>query len=221
MPTGAEWEREVASYLRSHGYDAQVRKTIQSHEIDVYATRGGERLVVECKAWNQAVTKDPVRTVHNNALDLKADPGLAYTSDLTSGARELAQDYELLLLPAEVVRGEQPTIEDIRQLIETYPISLPEVSSLDRLDEPLGPFTVDAQFPDQVAEAAANHSFAVSASDVDALADQIRQEVLDRMGQRSVPILREDRGQLDLYFVGETTHPVLPDWIEKMTIPLT
>ena len=220
MSTGAEWEREVAAYFRSYGYDTQVRETFGEHEIDVCATRGSERLIIECKDWDQPVTKDPVRTVHNNALELDADPGLAYTSTLTSGARKLAQDYELLLLPGEVVSGYQPTIEDLKQLAETHPISLPGISSLDRLEEPLGPFTIDTQFPDRVAEAAASLSFAVSASDVDDIADRIRNETSSRMGQQSVPILREDKGRLDLYVINETTHQVLPDHIEKVSIPL-
>lgn len=221
MPTGEKWEREVANYLRSHGYDARVRETIQGHEIDVYATRGRQTLVIECKAWNQAVAKDPIRTVHNNALDLGADPGLAYTSELTSGARDLADEYGLLLLPAEVVRGERPTIQDIRQLVETNHISLPDTSSLDRLDDPLGPFTVNAQFPDRVAKAAAHLSFAVSASDAGAVADRIRRDVLDRIGQQCVPILREDKGRLDLYFVRETPHQALPNRVKKTSIPLS
>jgi len=221
MSTGAAWEHEVADFLRSKGYHANVRETVSNHEIDVYATHGNEIFVVECKDWNTNVTKDPVRTVHNNAQEIGAKPGLAYTSELTSGARELAKDYDIVLFSADVVRGQVLTFEDVRNAVCEHSISLPNVSNLAKFDDPLGPFILNAQFAEKVGNAACQQSFEVSARDEEIIINRLQQLIKTYGNSKCVPVLRNDRARIDLYFVTENPNDVLPDQIQKESISLT
>lgn len=220
MPTGATWEHEVADYLRSRGYHPRVRETVGNHEIDVYATRGSEKLAVECKNWNSSVTKDPVRTVHNNANEIGARPGLAYTSDLTSGARELADKYEVVLISDEVVRGEVLTFEDIVEAVRGHSICLPDVSDLSQFGEPIDPFVLNTQFAEDVGEAARQHAFEMDSRGKEAVADEVERHVENTDASRCVPVLRNDRGRIDLYFVTDSHYEALPDQVHKESIPL-
>lgn len=220
MARGSDWEHEVADYLRSRNYRAEVRHLAGSHEIDVYATKAGETLVVECKDWRQAVSKDPVRTVHNNAEEIGATPGLAYTSHLTNGAADLAEDYDVLQFPADIVRGERETLEDVEAAARSYPVCLPNVSDLSRLDDPLGPFAPGPDFAAEVAEEVRRESFGMGQQAADALQHDIEAAVDGAGASKCVPVLRTDRGRLDLYFVGEERHDSLPRPIERESLSI-
>lgn len=220
MPTGADWEHEVADYLRSRNYRAEVRYLAGSHEIDVYATKAGETLVVECKDWGQAVSKDPVRTVHNNANEVGVTPGLAYTSDLTNGAAKLAEDYDVLLFPADIVRGERETLEDVEAAARSHTICLPDVSDLSRLDDLLGPFAPGPDFPAEVAEEVRRQSFGMGRQAADTLQREIEAAVDGAGASKCIPVLRTDSGRLDLYFVGEEDHDALPRPIGQESLPV-
>lgn len=221
MSSGVSWEHEVAEYLRSRSYHARVRQDIGSHEIDVYATHGDETLVVECKDWGRKVSKDPVRTVHNNAMEIGATPGLAFTSELTSGAEELARDYDILLFPSEIVRGSVLTLEDVRDSVRKHSISLADVSDLSELDNPFGSFTFSHKFPEDVASEARRQSFEMDGRHEDAIRKEIERLLSERDESQCVPILRNDQGRIDLYFIGDTEHDALPRPITKRSITLS
>lgn len=221
MSTGETWEHEVADYLRSRGYHAKVRQTIGNHEIDVYATRGNETLIVECKDWNRSVSKDPVRTVHNNAMEIGGTPGLAYTSELNSGAEELAAKYDVILFPSKIVRGEVLTLEDVREAARGHSISLPNVSDLSELGNPLGPFEVGTQFAEEVAEEARRKSFEMDARHENAIVNETQRILPEQDASQCVPVLRNDRARIDLYFIGDAEHDALPPQIEKESVSLT
>lgn len=85
---------------------------------------GDETLVAECKDWNRGISKDPVRTVHNNAIEIGGTPGLAYTSDLNSGAETLAQEYDVILFPSDIIRGDVLILEDVREAVRAHSIAL-------------------------------------------------------------------------------------------------
>lgn len=221
MSSGETWEHEVAEYLRSKNYHAKVRQDIGSHEIDVYATRGPETLIVECKDWNQKVSKDPIRTVHNNAIEIGGTPGLAYTSELTSGAGRLAENYEILLFPSEVIKGRALTLDDVRETVEKHSLSLPGVSDLSDLNDPFGPFNHGRSFSETVAKEARKQSFEMDGRHENAIRKEIERAISETEKPLCVPVLRNDQAQIDLYFIGEASHEVLPRSIEQQSISLT
>jgi len=221
MPTGETWEHEVADYLRSRDYHTQVRQNVQNHEIDVYATHGDKTLVVECKDWNRSVSKDPVRTVHNNAIEIGGTPGLAYTSELNSGAETLAKKYDVVLFPAKIIRGEVLTVENVREAARRHSISLPNVTDLSELGNPLGPFEIGAQFAENVAEEARRNSFEMDARHENAIVNEIDRILFEQNSSQCVPVLRNDRARIDLYFIGDAEHDALPPRIEKRSVSLT
>ena len=197
-----------------------MRQDVGSHEIDVYATRGDETLVVECKDWGRKVSKDPMRTVHNNAMEIEATPGLAFTSELTSGAEELANDYDILLFPSDVVRGNILTLEDVRDSVRRHSISLPNVSNLSELDDPFGSFSSSQQFPEDVASEARRQSFEMDGRHEDATRREIERLLSERDESQCVPILRNDRAKIDLYFIADSKHDALPRPITKRSVTL-
>ncbi len=71
-PSGHPFEDFVAELFRKEGWDVEWRKNIQgkcvSHEVDVYAKRGGEHLAAELKYHNDPNYKTDVKT----ALYVKA-----------------------------------------------------------------------------------------------------------------------------------------------------
>lgn len=217
MPSGERWEREVAAYLRSRGYHAEVRSNQRGHEIDVFATRGADTLVVECKDWNQAVSKDPVRTVHNNANDLGATPVIAYTSELTDGARRLAEEeYDVVPLPADIVRGDADTIEDVRRAGNRGTTCLPNEPPVERLEDPIGPFSTGNSLVDQILTRLRNDQFLPV--DEQAIKQCVRTAVESHRAPICVPILRQTRDYLDLYFITPSEHDILPSRVEKVSV---
>ncbi|MBW7868357.1 MAG: restriction endonuclease [Brumimicrobium sp.] len=65
-PAGFYFERWIAKFLESYGYEAITNQTIQgdavSHEADVIAKKGKELLWIECKFKNSTDAKIPVTT---------------------------------------------------------------------------------------------------------------------------------------------------------------
>ncbi len=78
-PTGFPFEQFVAEILRRQGYTASTGKTIKgkcvSHEIDVFAHKDNEYLLVECKFHNQHGYANNVKIplyIHSRFLDVEA-----------------------------------------------------------------------------------------------------------------------------------------------------
>lgn len=78
-PTGFPFEQFVAEILRRHGYTAETGKTIKgkcvTHEVDVYAHKGDEFVLVECKFHNQHGYANNVKIplyIHSRFLDIEA-----------------------------------------------------------------------------------------------------------------------------------------------------
>ena len=219
---GREWEREVASYLQSLDFHTEVRATKGEgeHEIDVFAERGSIKLVVECKDWRSPVQKNPVRAVNNNANEIGADPVLAYTSSMSSGARELADAYGVVLLSAEVVRGQALTVDTVRQATQRGQIVHPEADGFDSLDEPIGPFALTDGFAESVAGSTVDRSVFASLLGEPEVTDRIRAELPTFEADQCVPVLSEDETTIDLYGVGTTDHEILPRTVERLSVSL-
>jgi hypothetical protein len=64
-PTGHPFEQLVGELLRSQGYSVEVAKIVHGHcvdhEVDVVASRGDKRIMVECKFHNESGVKTDVK----------------------------------------------------------------------------------------------------------------------------------------------------------------
>jgi Restriction endonuclease len=108
---GAGLEQRVAGYLRKQGYIAstnqrKIGRSGTAHEVDVYATRGdaaGEfTLLVECKAWAQAVTKEVVAKVELVRQDLDVHRAtIAAAGGITPGGLAMANQHGIDLWDGE------------------------------------------------------------------------------------------------------------------------
>lgn len=87
-PAGYPFETFIARILEEHGYETKLRQTLKGqcipHEIDIVASKGREKLMVECKFHNQPWIKCHVQTalyVYARFLDLN-DCGSCFTAPM-------------------------------------------------------------------------------------------------------------------------------------------
>jgi hypothetical protein len=94
-----QYQREVAAFLSSLGFDTRVDETVQGaraeHDIDVTARTSiagvGQLWVVECKLWKRPVPKERVLTFRGVIEDVGADRGILFSeSGFQSGAKTAA-----------------------------------------------------------------------------------------------------------------------------------
>jgi len=133
-PSGYPFERYIAGLMAREGYDARAGVTLQGrfvrHEIDVDATRGDRRRLVECKFKNSAGQRVDVKValyVYARSLDLRAGPEryetfwLVTNTKFTSDARTYGVGVGLRLLGWDFPEGDElPTL--VRRL-RYYPIT--------------------------------------------------------------------------------------------------
>jgi Holliday junction resolvase len=218
--SGISWEREVANYLERQGYSTKLRETIQDHEIDVYAEKDGRILVVECKDWNSNVSPDSVRQCNSVANDIGAEPVIAYTSELASGAQQLVERWDFVELSADIVRGEVTTLDEVREAVQTHELYLPNEYNLTDLDDPIGPFVPDEAFAENVSEAAEE----LTLGSLSRSKNWIERRVQDECSQNSeyprcIPVVSHEK--IHLYFVDTDTHDILPADVRELEVELS
>jgi Holliday junction resolvase len=219
--SGLSWEREVANYLEDRGYSTKLRETIMGHEMDVYAMKSDETLVVECKDWNSSVSPDAIRRCKKVSEDVDGKPAIAYTSELSSGAEDLAERWSFIRLSIDVVRGDTLSLEDVRQAVEEHELCLVDEGDLSKLEDPLGPFVPDESFTGEVAQAAHELPLQSPSRSERWLRERISDLRLEhRDADVCVPVLRFDELQVDLYFIDRDTHDALPEQIAKEELNL-
>lgn len=135
-PTGHHFETFVARYFQARGYKTDTCRTIQgkfvTHEIDVIATKGNEKLFVECKFHNrQGIRNDIKIALYVKARwdDLRDGPEgksltgfyLASNTAFTGDAIKYANGSKLKLLGVNAPE-EKSFFDDIRDL-KLYPVT--------------------------------------------------------------------------------------------------
>lgn len=97
--TGAEFERYVASTLRSHGWSAEVTKTGADQGLDVLARKGALVVAIQCKRYAQAVSNGAIQEVHAARSFYDANRACVITtSRFTRSAHDLATKLDVKLL---------------------------------------------------------------------------------------------------------------------------
>lgn len=93
------YERYCAGRLCECGWDAQATPPGGDQGADVIATRGGIRLVVQCKLYRNAVGNEAVQQVSAARLHYHADiAAVVSNADYTNSARQLARSNNVFLL---------------------------------------------------------------------------------------------------------------------------
>ena len=93
------YERYCAGRLRACGWDAQATPPGGDQGADVIATRGGTRLVVQCKLYRNTVGNEAVQQVAAARLHYHANvAAVVSNADYTTSARQLARSNAVFLL---------------------------------------------------------------------------------------------------------------------------
>ncbi|GAN87688.1 restriction endonuclease [Komagataeibacter intermedius] len=93
------YERYCAERLRACGWDARATPPGGDQGADVIATRGGMRLVVQCKLYRNTVGNEAVQQISAARLHYQADvAAVVSNADYTTSARQLARSNNVALL---------------------------------------------------------------------------------------------------------------------------
>ncbi len=141
-PSGFPFERFIAEILKVEGYRTQVGVMVEgqcvTHEVDVIAEEGGERILVEAKYHNSPDTKSDVKValyVHARFEDIRKKieespkggevftrPWLITNTSFTSQAIQYAQCVGLALTGWNYPKDR--TFQDLVLRTQTHPISV-------------------------------------------------------------------------------------------------
>ena len=94
-----EFEYDIARLVTKMGYRAYATKATGDDGVDVFATKDGERLVIQCKRWrNKAVGRAVVDELGGTARRYEATGAiLATTSYFSEDAIKAAQELKITL----------------------------------------------------------------------------------------------------------------------------
>lgn len=92
---GTTLEGRVANLLRLMGYNVSRNIFIKDHEIDVYAEKDSENIIVECKEYyTQKISRDLILIFNTKVRDIMPSESWFVTiNDFDSSARELCNRY--------------------------------------------------------------------------------------------------------------------------------
>jgi HJR/Mrr/RecB family endonuclease len=89
----------VAQELNDFGWEARTTKASGDQGVDVIATKGGKRVVLQCKLYTSAVGNAAVQEIFAAKQHERADYAAVVTSvTYTKSARQLASTTGVLLL---------------------------------------------------------------------------------------------------------------------------
>lgn len=95
LKAGTTLEGRVATLFRLMGYDVSRNIFIEGHEIDVYAEKDVEKIIVECKEYyTQLISRDLILIFNTKVRDINPSEAWFVTiNDFDSSARELCNRY--------------------------------------------------------------------------------------------------------------------------------
>jgi len=97
--TGPAFEEYVADIFRNMGYVVATTQSSGDHGIDLFARKGHQLVVVQCKRWAAPVGEPVVRDFFGSLTDAGAHLGyVVATSYFTAQARAFAQDKPIQLI---------------------------------------------------------------------------------------------------------------------------
>lgn len=105
--SGPEFERLVARSFRKQGYTVQEVGGANDGGVDLVASKGAARVIIQCKALAKPVGPGPVRDLFGALAHSRASHAyLASTNGVSEAAREWAKDKPITFLqPDHLVSG--------------------------------------------------------------------------------------------------------------------
>jgi hypothetical protein len=126
-PTGFPFEMFISYYLKAEGYETQVGQVLMGkcvkHEVDVIATKGDEKIMVECKFHNRlGVRSDLHVALYTKARfdDLKEKHGFTKAMIVTNTKVTLDALAFADCENVKVLSWSYPDQESLRDLAERY-----------------------------------------------------------------------------------------------------
>ena len=96
---GWQFEKEVAKLYEAHGYEAVVTKGSDDGGIDIFLTKDGVRLGVQCKNYHKPVAQVVIRELLGAMSHENLDEGIVIASSgYTKRAKEFADNKPIELL---------------------------------------------------------------------------------------------------------------------------
>jgi hypothetical protein len=141
-PSGYPFEKYVARILKSHGYDVEVDKIVAgycvNHEVDVYAVRGDEHFVVECKYHSNGGNPTDVKValyIHSRFEDIRkafaqnpAEESVVYRGLLVTNTRLTTDAIKYAECAGlGIMSWRYPAKESLEKMIEgkrLYPVTV-------------------------------------------------------------------------------------------------
>ncbi|WP_077272777.1 restriction endonuclease [Acidithiobacillus caldus] len=97
--TPIQYEKFCAALLENNGWTTELTSRVGDYGADIVATKGTEKVVVQCKQWTKSVGVKAVQEVHSAISYYKADKGIVVsTAGYTHAARKLALNTGIILL---------------------------------------------------------------------------------------------------------------------------
>jgi hypothetical protein len=116
--TGVEFEQHVADTYRRMGYVTEMTPGSGDQGVDVIASRGRERIAIQCKQWADSVGNEAVQQVHTGMAYYRCDAGVVVTtSRFTASAIDLASRVDVRLVDGAeyAAMAQSVRIEPIQQ----------------------------------------------------------------------------------------------------------
>lgn len=94
-----EYEYSVAKELSAHGWTTRVTNGSGDQGVDIVATKGDLKMVVQCKLYSQPVGNSAVQEIYSAKGFERADIAIVVTNNsFTKSAKQLANSLQVILL---------------------------------------------------------------------------------------------------------------------------
>ncbi len=141
-PSGYPFEKYVARVLKSHGYEVEVDKILDgycvTHEVDVYAVKGNEHFIVECKYHSNGGNPTDVKValyIHSRFEDIRkavapnpSGEGIIYRGLLVTNTRLTTDAIKYAeCMGLGIMSWRYPAKESLEKMIEgrrLYPVTV-------------------------------------------------------------------------------------------------
>jgi hypothetical protein len=118
VTTGTEYEKWCASYLSRHGFhQITLTKATGDQGIDIIAVRHHKKYGIQCKFYDSPVGNSSVQEAYAGAAFYGCDqPAVMTNTVFTRGARQLAEETDVLLWPQKDPAAEKRFLKFYRTL---------------------------------------------------------------------------------------------------------
>ncbi len=101
-----EFERLIGAWFEQRGFQVSETASGADGGVDLYATRDGERVLIQCKHWRaRKVGVEPVRELYGVLAASRGAGAYVVTSgEFTKAARDFAQGREIQLIDGSELR---------------------------------------------------------------------------------------------------------------------